>query len=214
MKKLQVIEEKLIRSLGTLNSLGSRDQFDFNPVREWAAITARELTTRTGSVPFVDEVEEFNETFGKPNNYTPIIPKDKKLTDFVVDFIKEETEELEHAIAEKDIVEVLDAICDLLYVAIGNATMVFGLKDKLLDAFEEVQASNMSKSCETESEAQQTVEVRSKEQGEECYYRQVGSRYVVYRKRDDKVMKSINYFRPDLKQFFTEEELQNSIDND
>lgn len=160
-------------------------------------------------VKFVDEVELFNATFGKPNNYTPIIPNDKKLTDFVVSFIREETKELEEAIRDRDIVEILDAICDLMYVAVGNATMVFGLKDKLIPAYAEVQASNMSKSCASEEEAKATVEERSKEHGE-CYYRQVGDRYVVYRKSDDKVMKSINYFAPNLEQFFTDEEIQNA----
>ena len=160
-------------------------------------------------VKFVDEVELFNATFGKPNNYTPIIPDDKKLTDFVVSFIREETKELEEAIRDRDIVEILDAICDLMYVAVGNATMVFGLKDKLIPAYAEVQASNMSKSCASEEEAKATVEERSKEHGE-CYYRQVGDRYVVYRKSDDKVMKSINYFAPNLLQFFTDKEILNA----
>ena len=135
---------------------------------------------RAKSVPFIDEVEIFNDTFGKPNNYTPIIPNDKKLTNFVVDFIKEETDELAHAIEEKDIVEVLDAICDLLYVAIGNATMVFGLKNKIVPAYREVQASNMSKSCATVEEAEETIALRSQQHGE-CYFRKVGNRYVVYR---------------------------------
>ena len=158
-------------------------------------------------VPFVDEVETFNNTFGKPNNYTPIVPNDKKLTDFVVKFIKEETDELAHAIEQKDIVEVLDAICDLLYVAVGNATMVFGLKDKLMDAYAEVQASNMSKSCASIEEAQRTIAARSIEHGP-CYFQPVGNRFVVYRESDDKVMKSVNYFAPNLKQFFTEEEIK------
>ena len=163
----------------------------------------------SSKVPFVDEVEVFNEAFGKPNNYTPVIPDDKKLTNFVVDFIREETDELAEAIENKDIVEVLDAICDLLYVAIGNATMVFGLKDKLMDAFNEVQASNMSKLCKTVEEARETRDVRSKEHGP-CYmrYNQEGQYWVVLRERDDKVMKSVNYFAPNLKQFFTEEELK------
>jgi NTP pyrophosphatase (non-canonical NTP hydrolase) len=160
-------------------------------------------------VPFVDEVEHFNHVFGKPNNYNPVVPDDEKLTSFVVNFIKEETDELAEAIQNKDIVEVLDAICDLLYVAVGNATMVFGLKDKLIPAYAEVQASNMSKSCATEEEARQTVEVRSWQYGA-CYYAQVGDRYVVYRKNDNKVMKSINYFPPNLEQFFTPEEIENA----
>jgi len=159
-------------------------------------------------VPFVSEVEIFNDTFGKPNNYTPVIPKDEKLINFVIDFIKEETQELEEAIENRDIVEVLDGICDLLYVAIGNATMVFGLKDKLTDAFEEVQASNMSKTCETYEIANQTIQARIPEHGP-CYTKQVGDVWVVYRKSDDKVMKSVNYFRPNLKQFFTQEEIEN-----
>jgi predicted HAD superfamily Cof-like phosphohydrolase len=159
------------------------------------------------SVPFVDEVEVFNNTFGKPNNYSPVIPNDKKLTDFVVNFIKEETDELAEAIENKDIVEVLDAICDLLYVAIGNATMVFGVKDRLMDAFAEVQASNMSKTCATVEEAEETIRVRSEEHGP-CYYKEVEGVYIVYRELDDKVMKSINYFRPNLSQFFTEEEIK------
>lgn len=159
------------------------------------------------SVPFVDEVEVFNNTFGKPNNYSPVIPNDKKLTDFVVNFIKEETDELAEAIENKDIVEVLDAICDLLYVAIGNATMVFGVKDRLMDAFAEVQASNMSKTCATVEEAEETIRVRSEEHGP-CYYKEVEGVYIVYRESDDKVMKSINYFRPNLSQFFTEEEIK------
>ena len=161
------------------------------------------------NLPFVNEVELFNTTFGKPNNYEPIIPNDKKLTDFVVNFIREETDELAEAIENKDIVEVLDAICDLLYVAVGNATMVFGLKNKLWDAYQEVQASNMSKSCATLQEAEETIALRSEQHGE-CYFRKVGSRYVVYRKADDKVMKSINYFAPNLEQFFTEEEIENA----
>lgn len=157
-------------------------------------------------VPFVDEVELFNATFGKPNFYEPTIP-DKKITDFVINFIREETDELEAAIKDRDIVEVLDAICDLLYVAVGNATMAFGLKDKLIDAYNEVQASNMSKSCATEQEAIDTINVRMVDYGP-CHYRKVGDRYVVYRTSDDKVMKSINYFPPNLEQFFTSDELQ------
>ena len=65
----------------------------------------------------------------------------------------------------------------------------------------------MSKSCVDEVEAELTVNQRAKEQGEPCHWEQVGDRYVVYRTRDRKVMKSINYFRPDLTQFFTDEEI-------
>ena len=57
-----------------------------------------ELDSNKGEsyVPFVSEVEQFNETFGKPNNYEPIIPE-KKDWQFVYDFILEELEEYRHA---------------------------------------------------------------------------------------------------------------------
>ena len=61
----------------------------------------------------------------------------------------------------------------------------------------------------SEEEAQQTVKLRSKEQKEPCHYERVGEYYIVYRTRDKKVMKNVNYYRPDLKQFFTKEELDN-----
>ena len=155
---------------------------------------------KTNYVPFVSEVETFNATMGKPNNYTPIIPEEKEWM-FVYNFILEELEEYKHACETGNIVEVLDALCDIAYVSIGNGVMLHGLKDQILPAYAEVQASNMSKACKTEEEAIQTVELRSKEQGEPCHYEKQGDFWVVYRTRDFKVMKNINYFRPNLKQF-------------
>ena len=155
---------------------------------------------KTNYVPFVSEVETFNTTMGKPNNYTPTIPEEKEWM-FVYNFILEELEEYKHACETGDIVEVLDALCDIAYVSIGNGVMLHGLKDQILPAYAEVQASNMSKACKTEEEAIQTVELRSKEQGEPCHYEQLGEYWIVYRTRDRKVMKNINYFRPNLKQF-------------
>ena len=165
------------------------------------------LSSKYWEVPFVNEVEEFNHTFGKPNNYDPMIG-DKKEWQFVYDFILEELEEYKEACEKGDIVGILDALCDITYVSLGNGTMLHGLKGKIWKAYQEVQASNMSKSCETIKEAEETVKVRSEEKGHDCHWEQVGDRYVVYRSSDRKVMKSINYFAPDLKQFFTDEELR------
>lgn len=152
-------------------------------------------------VPFVSEVETFNETMGKPNNYVPCIP-DKDQWMFVYNFILEELEEYKHACETGNIVEVLDALCDITYVSLGNGAMLHGLKNKVMPAYQEVQASNMSKACKTEEEAQLTVTKRSEEQGEPCHYEKVGDYWIVYRTRDRKVMKNINYFKPDLTQFF------------
>ena len=105
--------------------------------------------------------------------------------------------------------EVVVDLCDIAYVSLGNGTMLHGLKNKIWPAYQEVQGSNMSKSCSTEEEALETITIRSKEQNEPCHFEQVEDRFVVYRTRDKKVMKSINYYRPNLDQFFTDEELKN-----
>ena len=133
-------------------------------------------------VPFVDEVEEFNDLMNKPNNYEPIIPEAKEW-EFVYNFVLEELEEYREACQRGDIVEVLDALCDIAYVSLGNGVMLHGLKDKIWPAYQEVQ-------------------------GEPCHYEKVGDKYIVYRSRDRKVMKNVNYFRPNLKQFFTKDELK------
>jgi len=160
-------------------------------------------------IPFISEVEEFNTVMGKPNNYEPTIPE-RKEWEFVYNFILEELEEYKAACEKGDIVEVLDALLDITYVSVANGALLHGIADKILPAYQEVQASNLSKACQTEEEAKATVIQRSSEQGEECHYEKVGDYYVVYRTRDRKVMKNVNYFRPNLKQFFTEKEIQKS----
>ena len=170
------------------------------------AHSQQKLSPKYWEVPFVDEVQEFNDTFGKPNNYEPTIGN-KKEWQFVYDFIQEELAEYKEACEKGDIIGILDALCDITYVSLGNGAMLHGLKGKIWNAYQEVQASNMSKSCETQEVAEETVKVRSEEKGHPCHWEKVGDRYVVYRSSDKKVMKSINYFAPDLKQFFTSEEL-------
>ena len=179
---------------------------EYRQVKEFYTPPISHTKRKKTKVDFVNEVETFNKTFGKPNNYDPVVPN-KKEWQFVYDFVLEELEEYREACERGDIVEILDALCDIAYVSLGNGTMLHGLKDKIWPAYQEVQASNMSKACQTEEEAIQTVSKRSEEQGEKCHYEKVGDVFVVYRSRDKKVMKSISYFKPNLKQFFTEEEI-------
>tara|TARA_R110000823_G_scaffold92565_1_gene203128 strand:+ start:75 stop:713 length:639 start_codon:yes stop_codon:yes gene_type:complete len=210
MKEIkELIQQELINSIELLNEVQYRDRENMIPQMEWASTVSDRIENMVLSkyVPFVNEVEEFNSTMGKPNNYETTIPEKKEWM-FVYDFILEELEEYKAACEAGDIVEVLDALCDITYVSLGNGAMLHGLKNKVWPAYQEVQASNMSKACINEEEAQETVERRSAEQKEPCHYEKVGGYYIVYRTRDKKVMKNINYFRPDLKQFFTEEELK------
>jgi hypothetical protein len=182
-------------------SLMSKIELGDDVVKEWSRLNIEISNLKENYVPFVSEVEEFNAVMGKPNNYDPVIPDEKEWM-FVYNFILEELEEYKHACETGDIVEVLDALCDITYVSLGNGGCLHGLKDKVWPAYQEVQASNLSKACTSEEEAQETVRVRSAEQEEPCHYEQVGKYFIVYRTRDRKVMKNINYFRPDLTQFF------------
>ena len=206
MTKLEQKQAELIELLTNQVvdlSMMSKIELGNDVVEEYNKLVAEISQIKENYVSFVSEVEEFNKLMNKPNNYEPIIPKNKGEWEFVYNFILEELEEYKQACEREDIVEVLDALCDITYVSLGNGTMLHGLKDKIWPAYMEVQASNLSKACRTEEEAKATVEIRSKEQGEPCHYEQVDNKYIVYRSRDRKVMKSINYFKPDLKQFFT-----------
>ena len=204
MTKLEQKQEEYIKIIWEQVmqlSLMSKIELGDDVIEELGFRNAELIKLRKTSVPFIDEVEEFNAVMGKPNAYEPNIPE-RKEWEFVYNFILEELEEYKEACEKGDIVEVLDALCDITYVATGNGTMLHGLKDKIWPAYQEVQASNLSKACRTEDEAKATVVQRSSEQGEECHYEKVGDYFVVYRSRDRKVMKNINYFKPNLKQFF------------
>jgi len=63
------------------------------------------LSPKYWNVPFVDEVQEFNQTFGKPNNYEPTIPEKNEWM-FVYDFIQEELAEYKEACEKGDIVDI------------------------------------------------------------------------------------------------------------
>lgn len=157
---------------------------------------------------FISEVEHFNQIFGKLNNKIPTIPE-KMERDFIYNFIQEELDEYKESADKGDIVGVMDAFCDIMYV-LSAGIMAYGLKDKFLHAYEEVQLSNLSKSCTTEEEADATAKFRAAASGRPCHFEKRGDKYVVYRSEDRKVQKSLSYFPPNLRQFFTEDELKNA----
>ena len=96
---------------------------------------------------------------------------DTKTNKLRIDLIKEELEELTHAMNDKNLLEVADALTDILYVTYG-AGHAFGID--LDKCFDEVQNSNMSKLGED---------------GKPIY------------NESGKVMKGPNYFKPDLLKF-------------
>ena len=144
----------------------------------------------------LNQVAEFHKTFQHPIVDQPAIP-DPKRCDLRVALIAEELKELEQAIKDNDLVEVADALCDIQYVLSG-AILEFGLGEKFKALFDEVQRSNMSKACETEEEAQATVDYYQNERQTPCYYELSDGKYLVYRTADNKTLKSINYSPAEL----------------
>jgi predicted HAD superfamily Cof-like phosphohydrolase len=136
-------------------------------------------------------VAEFHKTFKHPILPEPAIPEENRCK-LRVALLAEELKEMEVAILEKDLVGIADALCDIQYVLSG-AILEFGLGDKFKSLFDEVQRSNMSKACNSEEEAHKTVQFYKEKDGTECYYMKEGNKWLVYRKADNKTIKSINY---------------------
>ena len=145
----------------------------------------------------LNQVAEFHKTFKHPIEKEPLIPE-KTRCELRVALIREELEELEAAIADNDLVEVADALCDIQYVLSG-AVLEFGMGEKFRELFDEVQRSNMSKSCKTKEEAEATMKHYRENKGMDCYYKEIDGHYLVYRQGDNKTLKSINYSPADLK---------------
>ena len=115
-----------------------------------------------------NKVKTFMNTYGQEVKNTPEFP-DSKIVQLRIDLIQEELNELKEAINNNDIVEVADALTDILYVTYG-AGHSFGVD--LDRCFNEVQNSNMSKLGED---------------GKPIY------------NESGKVMKGPNYFKPNIK---------------
>merc|ERR1719207_139946 len=128
-----------------------------------------------------------------------VFDTDKKTVDLRLNLIKEEVKELEDAMKEKDMVETVDALGDILYVVYG-AGGAFGVN--LDQAFDLIHKSNMTKLCKTEEEAKETVEWYKQNYtpgGKYPYdtpeYRLSpdGKYFVPFNASSGKILKSVNY---------------------
>jgi len=145
----------------------------------------------------LNNVAEFHKTFKHPILDEPQIPAADRCK-LRVALIAEELKELEEAIADKDLVEIADALCDIQYVLSG-AILEFGLGDKFKALFDEVQRSNMSKTCATREEAEATQQFYRDKDGTESYIEESDGHFLVYRVGDHKTLKSVKYSPADLK---------------
>jgi predicted HAD superfamily Cof-like phosphohydrolase len=151
---------------------------------------------------YIKKVEEFHTTFKAPVLKTPQIPSSERC-DLRINLIQEELNELKEAIKNNDLVEMADACGDLMVVLCGSI-LEFGMGDKFNEIFNNIHNSNMSKACNSEQEAIDTVSFYNDKDGTDAYYVNDNDKWLVYRKSDDKVLKSINYIRTDLKTIINE----------
>lgn len=144
----------------------------------------------------LNQVAEFHKTFNAPILDQPTIPSADRCN-LRISLLQEELNELKDAIANNDLVEIADALCDLQYVLSG-AVLEFGLGEKFVTLFNEVQRSNMSKACTTQEEADETIAFY-KEKGEDAFAQKSGVKINVHRVSDNKVLKNKYYSPADLK---------------
>lgn len=144
----------------------------------------------------LNQVAEFHKTFNAPILDHPQIPS-RERCELRVSLLQEELNELKDAIADQDLVEIADALCDLQYVLSG-AVLEFGMGEKFPALFDEVQRSNMSKACNNQQEADETISFYQ-EKGEEAFSQASGDKINVHRTNDHKVLKNKYYSPADLK---------------
>ena len=118
----------------------------------------------------LDHVEKFHDTFGIPNEYAPKATISNDLIDLRFKLMAEENEEYLEAAKNGDLVEVADALGDMMYILCGTI-LSHGMQHKIEEVFEEIQRSNMSKLGED---------------GKPTY------------RADGKVLKGPNYFKPNI----------------
>lgn len=94
---------------------------------------------------------EFHDMFNQDILTNPQIPN-KKRCELRINLIEEEFSELKNAISNNDLVEVADALWDLEYMIMGTI-LEFGLWDKFYDIMNAIHNSNMTKLCNNEQEA-------------------------------------------------------------
>ena len=119
----------------------------------------------------IESVTKFHESYGLGIEHTPKANLPKNISELRFNLMKEENEEYLQATRDEDLIEIGDALGDMLYILCGTI-IAHGYQDKIESIFDEIQRSNMSK---------------------------LGADGKPIYRKDGKVMKGPNYFKPDLK---------------
>lgn len=158
-------------------------------------------------VDYLSMVSKFHLLFQHPILDTPQIPNEQRCK-LRMALITEEANEFCEAVAAGDLIGIADALCDLQYVLSGTV-LEFGMKLTFPLMFAEVQRSNMSKACSTRGEAEATIDAYTTQAVEagklvdEMHYEEKDGKFLVYRTKDRKTLKSINYSPANLYPFIT-----------
>ena len=123
----------------------------------------------------LNAVKDFHDTFGLNYNDSPTVDLGKKIIELRFNLMKEENEEYIEAARNNDIIEIADALGDMLYILCGTI-IEHGMSDIIEYVFDEIQKSNMSK---------------------------LGADGKPIYREDGKVMKGPNYFKPNFSKFFS-----------
>lgn len=119
----------------------------------------------------INKVKEFHSVFGLEYHETPTVSIDKKIIELRHRLMQEENDEYLEAAAENNLPLIADALGDKLYILCGTI-IAHGLQHKIAEVFNEIHRSNMSK---------------LDNEGKPIY------------REDGKILKSENYFLPDIK---------------
>ncbi|NQW36588.1 MAG: nucleoside triphosphate pyrophosphohydrolase family protein [Flavobacteriales bacterium] len=117
-------------------------------------------------------VQEFHEAFGLGVSQCPINTLPEDIVNLRFNLMQEENEEYLEAAQNNDLVEIADALGDMLYILCGTI-LEHGMQYKIEEVFDEIQRSNMSK---------------------------LGADGKPIYREDGKVMKGPNYFKPNIKE--------------
>ena len=124
----------------------------------------------------IEHVEKFHDTFGIKNRQKPTAVVDRDELMLRYKLMREENEEYLEAAENGDLVEIADALGDMMYILCGTI-LTHGMQHKIEEVFEEIQRSNMSK---------------LDKDGKPIY------------REDGKVMKSDQYFKPKIAKIISE----------
>ena len=122
----------------------------------------------------IEAVTSFHEAYDIEINQNPTVNLPDEISTLRFNLMKEENEEYLNAAKDGDLIEVGDALGDMLYILCGTI-IAHGFQNKIEAIFDEIQRSNMSK---------------------------LGADGKPIYREDGKVMKGPNYFKPNLKKIF------------